>query len=78
ERGYVIENKGFLLPTGLGKKVYYYLKSKEEVHEFLKEEFTKKLEELMDRVEEGKEDYVEILNNLYRNIIEVDKKLKMA
>jgi reverse gyrase len=78
ERGYVIENKGFLIPTKLGKEVYGYLQSREEVHEFLREEFTSRLEELMDRVEEGKEDYVDILNNLYRSIIEVDKKLEVV
>ncbi len=77
ERGYVIENKGFLIPTRLGKEVYNYFQSREEVHEFLKEEFTRRLEELMDMVEEGKEDYMNILKNLYRSIIEVDKKLEV-
>ncbi len=78
ERGYVIENKGFLIPTKLGKEVYSYLQSREEVHEFLKEEFTRRLEELMDKVEEGKEDYADILNDLYRSIIELDKKLEVV
>ncbi len=78
ERGYVIENKGFLIPTKLGKEVYSYLQSREEVHEFLKEEFTRRLEELMDKVEEGKEDYADILKDLYRSIIELDKKLEVV
>ncbi len=78
ERGYVIENKGFLIPTKLGKEVYSYLQSRKEVHEFLKEEFTRRLEELMDKVEEGKEDYADILNDLYRSIIELDKKLEVV
>ncbi len=78
ERGYVIENKGFLIPTKLGKEVYSYLQSREEVHEFLKEEFTRRLEELMDKVEEGAEDYANILNNLYRGIIDLDKKLEVV
>ncbi len=78
ERGYVIENKGFLIPTKLGKEVYQYLQGREEVHEFLKEDFTRRLEELMDRVEEGKEDYVDILKDLYRSIIELDKKLEVV
>jgi len=78
ERGYVIENKGFLIPTKLGKEVYSYLQSREEVHEFLREEFTRRLEELMDKVEEGKEDYADILNDLYRSIIELDKKLEVV
>ena len=78
ERGYVIENNGFLIPTKLGKEVYSYLQSRKEVHEFLKEEFTRRLEELMDKVEEGKEDYADILNDLYRSIIELDKKLEVV
>ncbi len=78
ERGYVIENKGFLIPTKLGKEVYSYLQNREEVHEFLKEEFTRKIEELMDKVEEGKEDYTNILTNLYRSIIELDRKLEVV
>ncbi|MEN3027701.1 MAG: reverse gyrase [Aquificaceae bacterium] len=77
ERGYVIENRGFLIPTKLGKEVYSYLEGREEIHEFLKEEFTRRLEELMDRVELGEEDYRNILMNLYRSIIEVDKKLEV-
>ncbi len=77
ERGYVIENKGFLIPTNLGKEVYNYLNSREEVKHFLEEEFTRRLEELMDKVEAGAEDYVDILINLYRDIIEVDKKLEV-
>ncbi|MCS6998276.1 MAG: reverse gyrase [Aquificaceae bacterium] len=77
ERGYVIENKGFLIPTRLGKEVYGYLEGREEIHEFLKEEFTRRVEELMDKVELGEEDYRSILMNLYRSIIEVDKKLEV-
>lgn len=76
ERGYIIEKKGSLIPTKLGKKVYNYLKAKEEVHEFLKEEFTRHLEELMDKIEEGKEDYNKILLNLYEDIIKVEKRIK--
>lgn len=77
ERGYVIENKGFLIPTSLGKKAYSYLRSREEIHEFLTEDFTRKLEELMDKVELGKEDYVEILMKLYKSIIEIEKDLEV-
>ncbi|MCS7308276.1 MAG: DNA topoisomerase, partial [Aquificaceae bacterium] len=77
ERGYVVENKGFLIPTKLGKEVYSYLESKEEVRVFLNEDFTRRLEELMDGVEVGKEDYASILLDLYKGIIEVDKKLEV-
>ncbi|MCS7171362.1 MAG: reverse gyrase [Aquificaceae bacterium] len=78
ERGYVIENKGFLIPTKLGKEVYSYLEKREEIGDFLKEDFTQKLEELMDKVELGEEDYADILTDLYRGIIEVDKKLEVT
>ncbi len=51
-RGYVIELKnGGLVPTSLGKKIYSYLV--ERYHNYVSEEFTRKLEEFMDKVEEG-------------------------
>ncbi|MFN3471601.1 MAG: reverse gyrase [Aquificaceae bacterium] len=78
ERGYVIENKGFLIPTRLGKEVYNYLKGKELISQFLEEEFTRRLEELMDKVETGEENYEDILMKLYRSIIEVEKGLEVV
>ncbi|MCS6958083.1 MAG: reverse gyrase [Aquificaceae bacterium] len=78
ERGYVIERQGFLIPTKLGKEVYSYLASREEIRDFLSEEFTKKLEELMDMVELGKEDYTKILMQLYEGIIEVEKRSEVV
>jgi len=71
ERGYVIEKNGFLIPTNLGKKVYEFLSSEESIKKFLSEEWTKELEALMDLVEEGKEDYVKILRELYDQILAV-------
>lgn len=65
ERGYVIERKGFLIPTNLGKTVYNFLTNKPNLKEFLSEEFTRKLEEIMDKVEEGKEDYITVLKDLF-------------
>jgi len=73
ERGYVIERHGFLIPTKLGKQVYEFLKNKEKIMPFVSEEFTRKLEELMDKVEEGKEDYTKILDELYRKVSEFEK-----
>ncbi|RUM27787.1 MAG: reverse gyrase, partial [Aquifex sp.] len=73
ERGYVIERQGFLIPTKLGKQVYEFLKSKETIMPFVSEEFTRKLEELMDKVEEGKEDYLEVLDELYKKVNEFEK-----
>ena len=75
ERGYVIERNGFLIPTKLGKQVYEFLKSKERVMPFVSEEFTRKLEKLMDEVEEGRENYRKIFEELYREVSEFEKAL---
>ncbi|WP_299229450.1 reverse gyrase [Sulfurihydrogenibium sp.] len=68
ERKYVIEKKGLLFPTSMGIKVYQYLNSLNHVREFLSEEFTRKLEELMDKVEIGEKDYEAILFELLEKI----------
>jgi len=75
ERGYVIERNGFLIPTKLGKQVYEFLKNRERIMPFVSEEFTRKLESLMDKVEEGKGDYREILGELYREVSQFEKVL---
>ena len=62
DRHYVVERGRFLYPTGLGIKVYNYLS--ENFPEYTSEEFTRKLEELMDRVENGEADYQEIIRSL--------------
>jgi len=77
ERGYVVERKGFLIPTKLGKEVYRFLSSLEEVKDFLSEDFTRELESLMDMVEEGKEDYKSLLLRLYKDIINLEKTLEV-
>jgi reverse gyrase len=73
ERKYVIEKNGFLMPTNLGKKIYFYLNKKQEVKKFLSEEFTRTLEELMDKVEVGEKDYEKILKELFKEIIHSSK-----
>ncbi len=73
ERGYIIERNGFLIPTKLGKQVYEFLKSKEKILPFVSEEFTRQLEKLMDMVEEGKEDYRNILGELYNEVREFEE-----
>ena len=75
ERGYVIERNGFLIPTKLGKQVYEFLKSREKIMPFVSEEFTRKLEKLMDEVEEGKQDYKKIFEELYKEVSEFEKAL---
>ena len=63
ERGYVVEKNGYLFPTKLGIKVYKFLGGK--FGNFVSEEFTKKLEEDMDLIEDGKRDFVETLREIY-------------
>ncbi len=62
DRKYVVERGKFLFPTALGRKVYKFLT--ERYPEYTSEEFTRFLEEQMDRVEEGTADYQSILRDL--------------
>ncbi len=71
KRGYVIEIKNFLYPTKRGKEVYEFLKKNFE--KWISEEFTRRLEEMMDQVEEGKVDYQEIIKT-FLEVIEEAKK----
>lgn len=68
ERGYVVEKKGYLFPTKLGEIVFGYLNSDEKRFKFVKESFTRNLEELMDKVESGTEDYQQILRSLKKEL----------
>ena len=49
---------GRLVPTHLGKEVYELLKR--DFPHYVSEEFTRELEELMDRIEEGQNDWQEV------------------
>jgi len=71
ERGYVIEKNGYLIPTPLGEKVYQYLNSDQERFRFVREDFTRELEELMDKVETGEKDYQAILRSLRNELKKV-------
>ncbi len=62
DRGYVREKGNFLYPTGLGMKVYAYLSR--HFPDYTSEEFTRRIEELMDKVESGEVDYQNILREL--------------
>ncbi len=69
ERRYVLESrkKNRLYPTPLGIKVYSYLSSK--FPDLVSEERTRLIEELMDKIERGEEDYRKVLEELYREIM---------
>ncbi len=55
---------GRLYPTDLGRRVYQYLK--EHFPEEVDEELTRRLEEAMDLIEEGKLDYQQVLREAYK------------
>jgi len=71
ERKYVVEKKNRLISTFLGYKVYTYLN--QNFKQYISDETTKRLETLMDLVEQGKADYNEILKNLHQEIMEIRK-----
>jgi len=67
ERGYVKRGRGGrLYPTWLGRAVLKFLYGRFE--RYVSEETTRRLEEAMRAVEEGRADYVEILRGLYEEI----------
>jgi reverse gyrase len=70
QRGYVQENdRKEIVPTKKGYQVYFYLNKR--FYEFISEETTRKLKKIMDSIEEGKVNYQEILNDLYREILSI-------
>ena len=71
ERKYVVEKKNRLISTVLGYRVYTYLN--QNFKQYISEETTRRLETLMDLVEQGKADYNEILKNLHQEILEIRK-----
>ena len=73
KRGYLYElgkekriNK--IVARKIGKEVFQYLIS--NYPHLISEERTRKLEEDMDMIEEGKKDYQEVLNEIYKEIFE--------
>lgn len=68
QRRYVIESYNKLIPTRLGIQVYDFLTA--EYPDLISEERTRILEEKMASVEEGKLDYQELIEELYREIQE--------
>ncbi|RLF25386.1 MAG: reverse gyrase, partial [Thermoprotei archaeon] len=68
ERRYVIESrkKRRLIPTKLGIKVYEFLSQNYKT--LVSEERTRKLEELMDKIELGQEDYQKVIKELYEEM----------
>ena len=71
QRRYVFVSKKQekLVPTPLGIEVYDYLDM--NFREMVSEERTRTLEEKMDRISEGREDYINVLKELYKEIMDV-------
>ena len=67
ERHYVVERKGFLFPTRLGREVHAYLTQR--FPRWTGEEFTRELEAHMDDVEAGRIDYQQVLREI-RSVVE--------
>ncbi len=73
ERKYVVEHKRYLFPTRLGQKIYHYLANR--FPKWTGEEFTRYIEEQMDKVESNIIDYQLILREL-KAVIQDAKPLK--
>ncbi|MBC7129930.1 reverse gyrase, partial [Candidatus Bathyarchaeota archaeon] len=71
ERRYVITVKNKLVSTKLGLKVHQYLSS--NFANYVSEETTRRLESLMDSIEEGKVNYQEVLRDLYDEILKISE-----
>jgi DNA topoisomerase-1 len=63
ERGYVRRENGALRPTLLGHVVTDFLRA--HFPETVREDFTAKMEEDLDRIQEGQADRLEVLSNFY-------------
>ncbi len=70
DRHYIVERRGYLFPTKLGRAVISLIKKREEIYRFVNENFTKQLEEIMDRVEKGEADYQKELEKLFTQLKE--------
>ncbi|NPA03950.1 MAG: reverse gyrase [Epsilonproteobacteria bacterium] len=69
ERKYIVEKRGVLFATKLGVKVYEEIKKNPEIYAFVNEHYTKELEELMERVEEGELEFQEVLKRLFDQVL---------
>jgi reverse gyrase len=72
KRKYVKEiKKSRLISTNLGKEVFKF--SQQNFRKYLNEETTRRLEEEMDNIERGKENFEDILRKIYAEVKEIIK-----
>jgi len=73
KREYVKEVKrSMLVSTFLGRKVFEF--SQQNFGKYLNEETTRKLEEDMDSIENGKKDFEEVLKQVFEEVKEIIKR----
>ena len=68
QRKYVIDKKGYLIPTRLGIEVLRLIKKNKKVSPFVSEDYTKELESKMDKVEAGLMDYNAEIGEIFKNL----------
>lgn len=68
DRGYCIERSGYIIITNLGKQVFRHLSSSERFRKYTSEDYTRLLEEKIDKVENEQEDYFQILSEIHREL----------
>lgn len=71
DRGYVVRDKKTLAPTELGEVVTDLLK--EYFKNIVDTEFTAKMENRLDEIEEGNEDWVHVVDDFYKPLSELIK-----
>lgn len=67
-RKYVIDRKGFLIPTKLGIEVLNLIKKNKKISPFVSEEYTKELEKRMDEIELGIHDYNKEIEKIFYDL----------
>ncbi len=66
KRGYIVRKNNRVVPTKRGIEVYTFLV--ENYEKFVSEETTREMEEIMDKIEKGEENYLNVLFDLYKEI----------
>lgn len=70
-RGYIFNNNGRILATRLGRAVYEYLSN--NFGALVSEELTRRLEELMEKIESGEVNYLDVLKQLHDEVKLISK-----
>lgn len=71
KRGYIINKNNRLIPTQKGIMVYKFLK--DSYRDYVSEETTRRIEQIMDEIENGNLDYTNVLLEFYKEIEEIKR-----